>query len=273
MSSFIAKKLDNAASNHDTHYMSTLTTSSSASHRVAGSVRHRIECGGERLWRLNDFGDLSFTAVAQALSRLARQGTLQRLSKGIYYRGRETTLGKSRPNPAAIQKLAAETKAVFPAGIAAANLLGFTTQNAKYGEIATIAPSLPRKLVGDDAVIHTRRPEAWRNLSQTDAALLDFLRQRGVTSELSQRETIRRTLALASEDGRFQRLLRVAAHEPPRVRAMLGAIGQQLGKNPKTLEKLRMSLNPFSQFDFGLLNGLQHAHTWQAKERRSSETV
>jgi hypothetical protein len=253
--------------------MTTLTISSGESRRIASSVRHRIERGGERLWRLADFSDLSFTAVAQALSRLTRQGTLERLSKGVYYRGRETTLGKSRPNPSAIQKLAAETKTVFPAGIAAANLLGFTTQNTKHSEIATIAPSLPRKLVGDEAVIHTRRPEAWLSLSQTDAALLDFLRQRGASSELSQRETIRKTLALASEDGRFERLLRVAGHEPPRVRAMLGAIGQQLGKNPKALEKLRASLNPFSQFDFGRLNGLQHAHTWQAKEHRSRETI
>ena len=34
-----------------------------------------------------------------ALSRLARDGTLQRLSKGVYYRARPTALGPSRPDP------------------------------------------------------------------------------------------------------------------------------------------------------------------------------
>ncbi|MBU0609806.1 MAG: hypothetical protein KKI08_18115 [Armatimonadetes bacterium] len=84
---------------------------------------------------------------------------MERLSKGVYYRPRQTALGKSRPNPGAIRELAGRRKAMFPSGLAAANLLGFTTQNARRGEIATSATSLPRKLVGSDAVIHTRRPE------------------------------------------------------------------------------------------------------------------
>ncbi len=137
-------------------------------------VRRQIEDGGERLWRLDDFRDLPFEAVAQALSRLTRQGRLARLSKGIYYRSRQTAFGKSQPNPAAIQKLASRRKGVFPSGIAAANLLGFTTQTASRSEVATSALSLPRKLVGSDTVIHTRRPEAWASLSENDAALLDF---------------------------------------------------------------------------------------------------
>ena len=59
-------------------------------------VRQRIERGGERLWRLQDFRDLPFTAVAQALSRLTRKGMIERLSKGVYYRTRDTPFGKSR---------------------------------------------------------------------------------------------------------------------------------------------------------------------------------
>ena len=246
---------------------------STNSSRAAARVRRRIERGGERLWRLEDFRELSFEAVAQALSRLTREGVLERLSKGVYYRTRNTTLGKSRPNPTAIRKLASRNKTVFPAGIAAANLLGFTTQTARRSEVATSALSLPRKLVGSETVIHTRRPEVWAKLSETDAAMLDFLRRGGQTSELSPAETVRRTVALLSEGGRFERLIRVADMEPPRVRAILGAIGDQLGKSRRTLSRLRESLNPFSKFDFGVLRGLQHAHNWQAKEPRPRATV
>lgn len=231
------------------------------------AVRRRIERGGERLWRLDDFRNLPFTAVAQALSRLTRQGILERLSKGVYFRSRETTFGKSQPNPATIRKLASQRKTVFPSGIAAANLLGFTTQMARHGEVSTSALSLPRKLVGNDTVIHIRRPEAWATLSEIDAALLDFLRRGGKTSELSPEETVRKTLSLLSEQRRYERLLKVADSEPPHVRAILGACGEQLGKHPKTLKRLRASLNPFSRFDFGLLAGLPRAKNWQAKER------
>ena len=242
--------------------------SSAGAGRIAALVRQRIEAGGERLWRLEDFRDLLFTAVAQALSRLTREGFLERLSKGIYYHGRQTAFGKSLPNPTAMQKLAAGRKTVFPSGIAAANLLGFTTQTARRSEVSTSALSLPRKLVGNDTVIHTRRPEAWATLSAADAALLDFLRRGGRTSELSPDETVRKTVALFREPGRFERLAKVAASEPPRVRAIIGAIGEQLGKKTAALEHLRASLNPLSRFEFGVLAALPHARKWQSKERR-----
>jgi hypothetical protein len=241
-------------------------TSQTEAQPAAKLVRRRVEEGGERLWSYSDFPKTSSAAVAQAFSRLTREGSLQRLSNGIFYRPRETAFGTSRPNPAAIRKLASPKKAFFPAGIAAANLLGFTTQAARRNEIATSALSLPRKLLGADAIIHTRRPEAWKALSDAEAALLDFLRRRGETSELSVEDTARRTLALFGEPGRFERLLKIAGTEPPRVRAMLGAIGEELGKNPAALKRLRASLNPLSRFDFGLLKGLRLASQWQAKE-------
>jgi hypothetical protein len=242
---------------------------STASRRTTTTIRQRIKRGGERLWRLEDFKGMPSTAVAQALSRLTRQGVLERLSKGVYYRFRQTTFGRSLPNPAALRRLVSRRKKVFPAGIAAASLLGFTTQSARRGEVSTNALSLPRKLVGSDTVIHTRRPEAWAGLSEPEAALLEFLRRGGKTSELSPEETVRKTLMLLSKRGVFDRLLEVGDSEPPRVRAMLGALAEEIGKHSAVRARLRASLNPLSRFDFGLLSGLSHARSWQARERSS----
>jgi hypothetical protein len=233
---------------------------------VTTLVRQRIEAGGERLWRFGDFRDLSPSAVAQALSRLAQQGKIDRLSKGVYYHSRQTAFGKSKPNPAHIRDLVPKDSTVFPSGIAAANLLGFTTQNAARSEVSTNALSLPRKLVGADTIIHNRRPEAWTGLSETDAALLDFLRRSARTSGLAPNETVRHLLSLFSEKNRLNRLLGVAGSEPPRVRAMLGAIAEQISPGSPVLQRLRSSLNPLSRFDFGLLSGLPRARQWQAKE-------
>lgn len=235
--------------------------------KAAALVWNRIEASGERLWRLEDFSDLSGSAVAQALSRLARAGFIQRLSKGVYYRGRRTALGRSRASPAAIAKLASSRRAIFPSGIAAANLLGFTTQNAARPELAISGASVPRKLVGEEAVVHTRRPEAWSTLTETEAALLDFLRRGGEGSELSEKETLRRTLHLLREERRFERLVAVAASEPPRVRALLGALGELLEKPERTTERLRALLNPLSKFDFGVYSTMPNARAWQAKGR------
>jgi hypothetical protein len=236
---------------------------------TAETVRSRVESGGERVWRLADFDGMPFTAVAQALSRLSRQGVIERLGKGLYYRSRPTAFGDSKPNRSQIRSLPVRRRGVFPAGVGAANMLGFTTQNPAQVEVATDGVSLPRLIVGQETVIHTRRPEAWRGLPETDTALLDFLRKRGKSSELSPEETVGKLLQYFREPDRFERLLKVSESEPPRVRAMLGAIGQQIGQPEPRLAPLRRSLNPLSRFDFGILAVLGHAQEWQAKERKS----
>lgn len=230
------------------------------------NISRRIELGGERLWRFEDFEGLPPAAVAQTLSRLARAGKLQRLSKGIYYRPRQTSFGKSMASPVALQKLLPKGRA-FPSGISAANLLGFTTQMPKQKEIATSAGSLPRKLIGADTIVHTRRPAHWDKLTDEEAAWLDFLRNAGKTSELSPEETANKTIALLKAKDRFERLLKIAISEPPRSRAILGALGDEMGKKPAMLAKLRDSLNPLSRYDFGQFAGLSTAHNWYAKKK------
>src|SRR5580704_5924599 len=123
---------------------------------TAAIVRKRIEASGERVWRLVDFDGMPLMAVAQALSRLARRGVIQRLGKGLYYRSRPTAFGASLPNSAQVRSLPVRRKGVFPAGIGAANLLGFTTQNPARIELATTGFSLPRLIIGKEAVVHTR---------------------------------------------------------------------------------------------------------------------
>jgi hypothetical protein len=240
---------------------------------ITEAIRRRIEGGGERVWRIADFDGLPFTAVAQTLSRMARRGAIQRLGKGLYYRPRQTAFGPSKPNAAQIRALHVRRKKVFPAGLAAANLLGFTTQNPSRVELATNGLSFPQLIVGASTVVHTRRPESWRRLNAIDAALLDFLRNRGKASELSPEETVAKLLKYFRAPGRLERLLKVAPSEPPRVRAMLGAIGQQLGLPRHRLAALRRGLNPLSGFDFGVLAALAHAKQWQAKERTARETL
>jgi len=240
---------------------------------VAATVRLRIESGGERVWRMADFNGMPFTAVAQALSRLARKAVLQRLGKGMYYRPRQTAFGPSKPNLSHVRALPILRNRVYPAGLAAANMLGFTTQNPSRVELATDGQSLPRLIVGKETVIHTRRPESWRLLTETDAALLDFMRNRGESSELSPEQTVDKLVEYLRESGRFERFFKAVASEPPRVRAMLGAVGQQLGKQKHKLTELRKGLNPLSRFDFGMLAALEYADQWQAKERRNRETI
>ncbi len=228
----------------------------------ASQVRRRVLAGGERHWQLADFRDLSANAAAHALSRMASAGELQRLRKGLYYRPKMTAIGPSLPS--ATSALAQTFRApLHPAGLSAANALGLSTQNPGRGEFATPAAAAPGALAG--AVVHTRRPHTRTGLSARDGALLETLRERARSSDLSPEATERRLLSLVSDPADFRRLATAALAEPPRVRAMLGALGQQAESPAGALKQLRESLNPISRFDFGALAGLEHARDWQAQ--------
>ena len=229
---------------------------------AAKRIRNRIRRGGSRFWKHADFAGLPPSAVATELSRLTREGELNRVGKGVYYHSTPTSFGPSLPSAS---NSTAETvkAALHPAGASAANVLGLTTQNPGLREYATTGAGAPKAL--RNALVHTGRPRARRELSPEDGALLEILRDRGRSSDLSPNQTTRRVLHLLADERRFTQVAHAAAEEPPRVRAMLGAIGQELNMPPRTLEQLRQSLNPLSRFDFGLLSALRHAKDWQAK--------
>jgi hypothetical protein len=229
---------------------------------AAATVRDRVMRGKSRYWKHADFADLPPSAVAMTLSRLARKGVLQRVGKGVYYRPTQTSFGPSVP---AASGVASQTlrQPLHPAGLSAANALGLSTQNPGRPEYATPAPGPPTALRG--SVVHTGRPAERGSLSAEDGAILETLRDRARHSDLPAEQTVRRLLKLLADEQRFAALVDVAMVEPPRVRAMLGAIGEELAMPPRLLERLKGSLNPLSRFDFGDLRSLRHARDWQAK--------
>jgi hypothetical protein len=228
------------------------------------SIRQRILAGGERFWNHQDLADYPSATIAKTFTQLVKEGILQRISKGHYYHPRPTRFGYSQPVRSELPYQLTQTR-VYPAGVNAANLLGFTTQNAIDGTFATTANSLPTAWLGQRAKLFTRRPSTWENLAATEAALLDFLRSRGEWSDLSPADTIEQLLNHFRVPGRFERLFAIAHAEPPRVRAMLGAIGQELKYSKDLLQQLRTGLNPYSRFEFGKLSSLWYAQEWQAK--------
>lgn len=71
--------------------------------------------------------------------------------------------------------------------------------------------------------------------------------------------------ALANDSKRLRELVESAMSEPPRVRAMLGALLEDLNMPKRLWNPLRESLNPLSRFDFGPFRALPNAKEWQAK--------
>jgi Family of unknown function (DUF6088) len=216
------------------------------------------------------------SAASRALSRLVKSGTLMRVSKGLYYLPKHTLMGPVQPSAVGVLKKRT-ARGTRPTGTTAANMLGLSTQVPATPEYVLYASTRPAGTHALNLVVREVRSTyqaALPELAECDAALLEVLRQRGVNSELPPRATVNRIgeyLTALNPDvdraasSRFSALLSAAMAEPPRVRAMLGALLQHFQFPEAAYAALRGSLNPLSRFEFGLFRTLPNAKEWQSK--------
>lgn len=233
---------------------------------IAGKVRKRIEGeGAGRVWTFADFRPLSPTGVAAALSRMAKEGSICRIRKGVYCVPKKTRFGELMPEPARIAAAVLKSKGVEwkSSGLAAYNGLGLTTQVSPVTTFA-VSERVYRIKTLPNARLNLRVRPRVAGMSDEERTALDALRELGRIPDSSPAEVaIRIKDSFATERLSFHRIARLALEEPPRVRALLGAIGSEIGADDKTLCTLRKSLNPLTSFHLGLGNALPNAGRWK----------
>lgn len=211
-----------------------------------------------------DIPNTTPAAATRALARLAERGLLIRVSKGLYFAPRDTPFGKSHPNEFDIAQkhLSGKTRL---RGNSAANFLGLCTQVSVRPEIVVFANNMPKHTASAQVTIRRGTPP--RVLSETAGALIEFIRDRGDYAETSPFETYERIqyLLINMSQGDICDLSDVAVTEPPRVRAILGALMESANLPDASWTALKKSLNPLTRFDFGQFSELPNAKAWQAK--------
>lgn len=242
---------------------------------IATKVRKRIEEGGEdRLWSYPNFHGLAPLAVAAALSRLSKgpNALLKRVRRGLYYHPKKTRFGETKPEvtDVMVHLLRHRGIAYAPSGTAAYNGLGLTTQMSPKityrvnRPIRSVEPG--RKFFGFKSV--TLRPSyEVEGIASSELTALDALKDLDKIPDATPGETIDRILDLIhSRRLSFNRLTKLARHESPRVRALVGAIGTHIGEE-KRVASLRKSLNPFTTFHLNLGGVLPEATKWNIRDR------
>ena len=202
-------------------------------------------------------------AVAAALSRLSRSGELRRVRRGLYYRPKKTAFGESQPNPESVVKMLLQNRNSVRTH--EFNRLGLTNQMS--GALTNAASRKARlKGVGGVALRFVKRPEQ-KGIRDDERTVLDALRGIDTIPDTTPAGVIARIKLLISRGQfDFDRLARFASTEPPRVRALLGAIAEDAGVAPDKLDKLRSTLNPLSTYRIaGAGDALKHAAPWQIK--------
>lgn len=236
---------------------------------VAAKIQQRIlRGGGDRLWGMRDFLDLdtaTAAGVAATLSRLSREGCLRRIRRGVYYRPGKTAFGETQPAAEAVAGfLLRDRKAVRTGEF---NRLGLTTQ---MSNVLTSASDRTVRMKGVGSVglrFVNRALALQKGIRAGERTVLDSLRMLERIPDATPEQVLSRLVRLI-EQGKldFDRLARFALAEPPRVRALLGAIGETVGVDAGKLVPLRKSLNPITIYRIvGASHVLENSGAWNIK--------
>lgn len=162
---------------------------------------------------------------------MADSGELERVRRGVYWRGRKTRFGATVPPPVgALRELVSTEEAVGAAGWYATNLLGLSTQVAPQPVVAVTTRSptgLPGVKVIDRSARVGRR-EA--HLNETEVTLLEALDGWDKYVEIDHAAALARFVDIVrGMDIRLPRLIQAARTEAPRVRERLREVLQHGG--------------------------------------------
>lgn len=240
---------------------------------TAEAVRNRVrEQGGGQTWTITDFGDLKRSAVAAELSRLYRDGKLRRLRKGVYFHPKETVLGPSTADSEQLVDALLRKRNVVSVrgGRGEYHRLGLTNQVPNVITRAAERRVRLEKIKGIPVRVYERPLHKQKGITGAERTALDALREvDDVPGTKAKRVLLRMKALFRSGTLEYNRLARFAHVEPPRVRALLGAIGEDLhlegmeGISATTLAGLRESLNPLTTYHVRHLgDALDHKENW-----------
>lgn len=235
--------------------------------KVAKHMRDQIDKGGDdKLWTYKDFASLSQLSVAKAYSRFVQQGLLVRARKGIYYKPKQTVLGKTSPDDVQLTSLVLGRKKkamVFAGGTGAFYNARLTTQVPVSTTIISDTPHRKMKLGNKDIKVIHRSLSHFKNASLQDISLIQSLRDIQKIPDSTASEAIVKILKmLGSDKARLGRMVQYAGFEPPRVRALVGAMAHHLKYMDDRLKKLKKSLNPLTKYKLNVGHVLPTAADW-----------
>ena len=206
------------------------------------------------------YADLGITreeyqTAAKALERLQASGMIKKISKGVFYKPEQTVFGELKPDYSEqLRPYLYENgkRIAYETGFSLFNRMGLTTQMAYRIKIASRSKriSINRGALKADAV------KSYAEVTEGNYELLGFLdaikdSKRIPDCSVSQAVKILSSKIKLLNDKQIADLVKYGLLYPPRVRALLGAILENIAKEWNK-EKLKQSLNPLSKIILGL---------------------
>ncbi len=210
-----------------------------------------------------------YQTAAKAIERLIKKGLIKRISPGIFYKPKKTIFGELLPNNDEILKpyLFNNGKRVaYITGTYLYNKLGLTTQIPQIIKIA----SKEKEIKVNKTNLKIKPAKSYVEVTNRNfqyLEILDAIKDFNRIPDLNLENGIKVLLAILKKltKGDIEKLVNYSLSYPPRTRALLGAMLEEIDKK-SNLKKLQDSLNPLSEYSFGLKTDiLQTVENWKIK--------
>lgn len=209
------------------------------------------------------------SALKVALYRLVKSGKIKRLSKGRFYKPKAGLVGSLKPNEYEVVKdlLKDGNKIIgYITGYSIFNRFKLTTQVPNIIQIGT---NFDKKSI-KRSIYTIKFVRQWNKISKGNTPLLqllDCIRFIKLIPDTTIAQSLKRISTLLNDlsDSERKQMLNLALNYPPSVRALSGAILEQLGYFEQAI-KLQKSLKSTSWYSYNISqDSLPNKTKWKIK--------
>lgn len=206
-----------------------------------------------------------YVTAAKALERLQRKGIIKKVANGKFYKPEDTVFGELKPSEYELLKpylFEGRRRIAYITGASLYNEMGLTRQVASKIKIA----SRGRRIYVQAGNIKATPVKSYVEVTNTNYQKLGFLDALKDINKVSDLNPMSGVVILSSmlkdmSDKELQETIKYALAYPPRARAVLGALLENIERY-ELIEKLKESLNPFSEYKTVISKELQTAKNW-----------
>ena len=222
--------------------------------KIKGKIK-TIETGNTFTYKDLDIEKKEYSAASKTIERLIKKGIIKRISMGIFYKPKQTVFGELKPDEEKIitPYLFKNGKRIaYITGLLLYNKMGLTTQIPKEINIA----SNKKRIYISKGNIKASAVKSYVEVTDENyklLELLDALKDFKKIPDLDKKSaiTILTKKILELNNKQKKELIKIALEYPPRVRAFLGALLENIDNNIN-IKSLDDSLNPLSEYKLGI---------------------
>ncbi len=225
--------------------------------KIAEQIRNTInQLPQDKTFGYDDLGigQATYQTAAKALERLQKKGVIKKMSKGIFYKPIKSVLGELKPDENEQLKpyLFKNGKRIaYITGASLYNQMNLTRQVAFRIKIAS-----NKRINIDRGTIKAKSVKSYAEVTEKNFELLGLLDALKDIKHIPDCNVPKAVKILSDRIKKFDNkqiteLVKYALLYPPRVRALLGAVLENMDEKNVT-KNLKASLNPITKFELGL---------------------